>query len=76
MEIMKHETKTGHLYGKATRKSMGLAYKLGGAGSQVISRVGQTVLAWLMETQIKCLPAGSVWGELSKKTMPSASTSA
>ena len=38
----------------------GWAHKLGGMKSQGISRVGQTVLARLMESQIWHLPAGFV----------------
>ena len=34
--------------------------QVGGEGSQGITRVGQTVLARLMEPQTWCLPAGSV----------------
>ena len=39
---------------------LGWAYKLGGVESQGISRVGQTVLARLMESQIWHQPAGSM----------------
>ena len=38
------------------------AHNLDGTGSQEISRVGETLSARLMETQIWCLPASSVGG--------------
>ena len=41
-------------------KQLGWAAKLGGVESQGISRVGQTVLARLIEFQIWHPPAGSV----------------
>ena len=43
-------------------KQLGLACELGGVESQGISRVGQTVLARLMESQICHHLAGSVEG--------------
>ena len=55
-------------------KHLGWACKLGGAVSQEITWVGQTVLARLMETQIWQLPVPAV-RRLSKGTMASASTS-
>ena len=53
-------------------KQLGWALKLGGTEPQRISRVGQTVLARLMESQIRHQLAGSVWGGFRKGTMASA----
>lgn len=56
-------------------KQLGWARMSGGLGSQGITRVGPTVLAKLLETQL-CRPfAGSVGGGLRKGAMASASTS-
>ena len=49
--------------------------KLGGAGPQRITWVGQTAWTRLMESQIRHPPAGSVGAQLRKGTMASASTS-
>ena len=48
------------------------AYKLDGAESLRISKVGHTVLARLMESQIRHQLAGSVWAGFRKGTMASA----
>ena len=53
---------------KSCWKGLGWACKLGEVGSQRITRVEQTVLPWLMETQIWRLPAGSAGGGLSKRS--------
>ena len=53
-------------------KLLGWAHKLGGAESLGISKVGQTVLARLMESQIWHQLAGSVGGRFRKGTMASA----
>ena len=57
---------------KSHWKWLGWAHKLGGAEFQEISRVGQTLLARLMETQIWCPPVNSVGTILSKGTMTAA----
>ena len=49
------------LYGRATKKGLGWACKLDGAGSQGITKVGQMVLARLMEGEILCLPVHLCW---------------
>ena len=65
---MKHEPRPAiH-----SEKQFGWARKLGGVGSLWISKVGYTVLARLMESQILYQPTGSVRGGLSKGTMASA----
>ena len=51
-------------------KQLGWACKLGGEGFQGVSKVGQTVIANLMESQIQHPLAGSVWGEFGKGSMP------
>ena len=53
-------------------KQLVWAYKLDGAESLRISKVGHTVLARLMESQIRHQLAGSVWGGFRKGTMASA----
>ena len=53
-------------------KQLGWAHKLGGAESLGISKVGQTVLARLMESQIFHQLAGSVGRGFKKGTMASA----
>ena len=53
-------------------KQLGLACKLGGAESLGISKVGQTVLARLMESQLWHQLAGSVEGGFRKGTVASA----
>ena len=65
---MKHEPRPAILM----EKQLGWAHMLGGAESQGISMVGQTVLASLMESQILYPPASSVWGGFRKRTMASA----
>ena len=65
---MKHEPRPAiHM-----EKQLGWAHKLGGAESLGISKAGQTVLAWLMESRIWYQLAGSVRGGFRKKTMASA----
>ena len=62
---MKHELRPAiHI-----KKQLEWACRLGGAESLGISKVGQTVLARLMECQIWHQPAGSValWGNSSEK---------
>ena len=62
---MKHEPRPAiHV-----EKLIGWVHKLGGTESLGISRVGQTVLARLMESQVWHQPAGSVvlWGDSSEK---------
>ena len=49
---------------------------MGGTESQGISRVGQTVLARLIESQIWHPPADSVWGGFRKGTVDSVCLSA
>ena len=51
-------------------KQLGWAHKLGRAESLGISKVGQTVLAWLMESQIWHQLSGSVGGGFSKRQWP------
>ena len=53
-------------------KQLGWAHKLCGAKSVEISKVGQTVLARLIESQIWHQLSGSVRGGFSKGTMASA----
>ena len=56
-------------------KQLGWAHTLGRAESLGISKVGQTVLAWLMESQIMapaCGLCGSVGGGFRKGTVASA----
>ena len=53
-------------------KQHGWACKLGGAEPLGISKVGQTVLARLMESQTWHQFTGFLWGGLSKGTMASA----
>ena len=65
---MKHESGPAIHMGK----QLGWAHKLGGAESLGISKVGQTVLASLMESQIWHQLAGSVWEAFRKGTMASA----
>ena len=62
---MKHEPRPD-IY---MEKQLGWPHKLGGAESLGISKVGQTVLTTLMESQIWHQPAGSLapWGEVSEK---------
>ena len=50
-------------------KQLGWAHNLGGAESLWISKLGETVLARLMESQIWHPPAGSVvlWGKGSER---------
>ena len=55
---------------KSHWKQLGWTWKLGGVGPQGITRMWQTLWAWLVKTQIWSLPAGSVEG-----TMASDSTS-
>ena len=50
-------------------KQLEWAHKLGGLEPLGISKVSQTVLARLMESQIWHQPTGSVWGRVSKGTM-------
>ena len=50
-------------------KQLRWAHKLGGAESLGISKVGQIVLAWWMESQIWHQLAGSVGGGFRKGTM-------
>ena len=50
-------------------KQLGRAHNLGGVESLGISKVGQIVLAKLMESQIWHQPTSSMWGELSVRTM-------
>ena len=64
---MKHEPRPA-IY---TEKQLGWADKLGGADSQGISRVGQTVLARWMESQIWHQFASSVGEGPRKGTMAS-----
>ena len=65
---MKHEARPAiHM-----EKQLGWAPKLGRAESLGISKVGQTVLARLMESQIWHQLAGSVEGGFRKGTMASA----
>ena len=52
-------------------KQLGWALKLCGMESLGISKVGQTVLTRLMESQIWHQPAGSVQGGFRKGTMAS-----
>ena len=52
-------------------KQMGWACKLGGTEPRWISKVDQTVLARLMDSQICHQLAGSVGGTFSKGTMAS-----
>ena len=63
---------------KSHWKQLGWAWKLGGAGLLGISSVEPTVWTRLMESQIWCMPPGSValWGEgvAQKRTVASAST--
>ena len=54
------------------KKQLGWASKLGGVESLWISKVGHTVLARLMESQIWHQPTGFVGRGLSKGTMASA----
>ena len=64
-EVVRHEPRLAiHM-----EKQLGWAHKLGGAESLEISKVSQTVLAKLMESQIWHQPAGSValLGEGSEK---------
>ena len=49
-----------HSYGKVSINGLGGPRKLGGTESQEISRVGQAVLARLIESQKPCPPASSV----------------
>ena len=59
---MKHEPRLAiHV-----EKQLGWAQKVGWTESLGISRVGQTVLARLLESQVKRQPTSSVGGELSK----------
>ena len=51
---------------------LGWAHKLGGIEPLWISKVGHTVLARLLESQMWHQPTGSVGGRLSKGTMTSA----
>ena len=60
---------------KSHWKWLDQAHKLGGAGSQGITRVKQTVRARLVETQTRRPPASCVGGELGKGTITSTSTS-
>ena len=60
---------------KSHWKQLGWAWKLGWAGPQGITRVGQIVWGRLMESQIWCPPAVSMRGGLRKGTTISASTS-
>ena len=53
-------------------KQLGWACNLGGVDHLWISRVGHTVLARFMESQIWHQPTGPVWGGLSKGTTASA----
>ena len=53
---MKHEPRPAILM----EKQLGSAHTLGGTESQGVSRVGQTVLGRLLESQIWHLPVGSV----------------
>ena len=62
---------TGYSYGKASGNALRVP-KLGGAGSQGITRAGRTVIIRLVETPIWCQPASSVGGGLRKGTMASA----
>ena len=65
-EVVKHEPRPAiHM-----EKQLGLACKLGGAESLGISKVGQTVLARLMECQIWHQLAGSVEIGFSKGQWP------
>ena len=50
-------------------KQLGWAHKLGEIEPLGISKVGHTVLAGLMESQIWHQPTDSVGGRLSKRTM-------
>ena len=52
-------------------KQLGWAHKLGGEERQWISKAGHTVLAGLMEFQIRHQLTSSVGGRLSKGTMAS-----
>ena len=54
------------------KKQLGWACKLGGAESRGTSKVGQTVLARSMESQIWHQLASSVWGGFRKEIMASA----
>ena len=55
---MKHEPRPAvHM-----EKQLGWAHMLGEVESLGISKAGQTVLSRLMESQIWCQLAGSVWG--------------
>ena len=59
-EVVKHEPRPAiHM-----EKLLGWACKLGGAESRGTSKVGQTVLARLMESQIWQQLAGSVGGKV------------
>ena len=51
-------------------KQFGWAHKLSGVEPLWTSKVGHTVLATLMESQIWHQPTGSVWGGLSKGQWP------
>ena len=51
-------------------KQLGWTHKLGGAEPLLISMVGHTVLARLMESQIWQQPTSSVGGGLKKKQWP------
>ena len=65
---MKHEPRQAILI----EKQLGWAHKLGGTESLGISRVGQTMLARLMESQIWTQLASSMGGGFRKGTMASA----
>ena len=67
-EVVKHESRPPiHM-----EKQLGWAHRLCGVESLGISKVSQTVLARLMESQIWQLVAGSVGGEFRKEIMASA----
>ena len=59
-----------HSYGKVSINGLGGPCKLGGTESQEISRVGQAVLASLMESQIPCQLCGSTHLSVWEKAVP------
>ena len=59
---------------KSHQKHLGWAHKLSGVGSQGMTRLRQTVIARLMDTQTWLPPAGCVGGGVSKGIMASDST--
>ena len=66
-EVVQHPRPDIHM-----EKQLGWAHRLCGVESLGISKVSQTVLARLMESQIWQLVAGSVGGEFRKEIMASA----